>query len=76
LWLVFKWTFFNILLIDSLTPSASAHEPQIIELGHLIFHHGRAVSQFPAEVLIVSGSNGDYSAIHDLAQCQNLEGDR
>lgn len=58
----------------ALTSSAASHKAQIIKLGHLILHDGRAVPQFTAEVLIIASAYGDNGAVHDLAQCQDLEG--
>jgi hypothetical protein len=61
---------------DSLTSSAPADEPQIVELGDLVLHDGRRVSQLGAVVLVVAGLDGDDGAVADVAESDHLEGDR
>ena len=57
------------------TSSRSADEAKITELGHLIFHHGRVVTQFAAVILIVACPNCNDCAISDFTQCHHSEGD-
>lgn len=42
-----------------LSSSATTNESQIIELGDLVFHDSRAISQFTAAILIVASSDSD-----------------
>lgn len=59
-----------------LTTTASAHEPQIVEFGHLILHDGRAVAQLAAPILVVAGPNGDNGAVADVGQRDHFECNR
>ena len=57
----------------SLTSSRPADEPEIVELGHLVLHDGRAVPQLGAVVLVVARSQCDYRPVRHVAQRDHLE---
>lgn len=59
-----------------LASSASADESEIVELGHLVLHECRVILELGAEILVVSGLDGDQGAIADLAESNHLERDR
>jgi len=61
---------------ETLTSAAPADEPQVVELGHLVLHHRRAVAQLRTVVLIVARPHGDHRSVHDVAQRDDLEGHR
>lgn len=56
-----------------LTSTASADEPQVVELGDLILHQSRRISQLGAAVLIVTSANGHKGAVAHLAESHDLE---
>ena len=60
-------------LIMFLTSSGSADESEVVELGHLVLHDGRAVPQLGAVVLVVAGAERDDGAVVDVAQRDHLE---
>lgn len=47
------------MIHGTLTSSATTNESEIIELGDLVFHDSRAISQFTAAILIVASSDSD-----------------
>ena len=69
-----KKELFNVLSDQRLTSATSADEPKIVELGHLVLHQSRRVSQLSTAVLVVTSTNGDQSAIADFAKSHHLEG--
>ena len=60
--------------VETLPSPAATNKPQIVELGHVVLHHGRVVPQFPTEVLVVPRPEGDHGAVVDLAEGDHLEG--
>lgn len=69
---------FQTLVIDGdretrLTSTASADEPQVVELGYLILHQSRGISQLGAAILIVTGAHGHQGTVAHLAESHDLE---
>ena len=62
--------------VETLPPPAPPDKPEIVELGHVVLHHGRVVPQLPTEVLVVAGPEGDHGAVANLAEGDHLEGHR
>ena len=60
--------------VETLAPSAPANKPEIVELGHVVLHDGRVVSQLSAEVLVVARPQTDHSPVADLAEGDDLKG--
>ena len=58
--------------VETLAPATSTNESEIIELGHIVLHDGSVVTKLTTEVLIISSSESDHSAISDLTQCYHL----
>lgn len=56
-----------------LTSSAATNESKIVELGDLILHDGRAISQFAEAVLVIARPNGDQGTVADFVKCNDLE---
>lgn len=59
---------------EGLAASTAADEAQIVELGHLVLHHGLVVAHLPAVVLIVAGLDCDYGSVLDIVQGDHFEG--
>lgn len=66
----------NGKLTFGLTSAAPPDESEVIELGHLVLHHRRAVAQLRTVVLIVARPHGDHRSVHNVAQRDDLEGHR
>ena len=60
--------------VETLPSPTPPDYPQIVELGHVVLHHGRVVPQLPTEVLVVAGPEGHHGTVGDLAEGDNLEG--
>ena len=63
----------KLVVFLSLTSARPPDEPEIVELGHLVLHDGRAVPQLGAVVLIVARSQGHYRPVRHVAQRDHLE---
>ena len=59
--------------VETLAPSAPANKPEIVELGHVVLHDGRVVSQLSAEVLVVAGAHRDEGAVGNLLEREHLK---
>lgn len=53
----------NWIKINQLTSSTSSYKSKIVELGDLILHHRRTVSQLRAVVLVVSSSHSHHCPV-------------
>ena len=54
--------------VEALAPAAAPDKPQVVELGHVVLHDGRVVTELATEVLIITRPQGDHRAVRDLAQ--------
>lgn len=60
-------------IYNGLTPSAASDEPQVVELGDLVFDQGGTVAQLGRTVLVVAGFERDGRAVRHLGQYDHLE---
>ena len=58
--------------IGLLTSSRPSDEPEIVELGHLVLHDGRAVAQLRTVVLIVARPQCHDRPVRHVAQRDHL----
>lgn len=58
---------------EALSPSTPAHEAQVVEAGHLVFHHGGGIPQLGRVVLVVSGHHGDQGPIRNITESDDLK---
>ena len=52
--------------VEALAPAAASNKPKVVELGHVVLHHGRVVAQLAAEVLVIPRPQGHHRAVCDL----------
>ena len=59
-------------LVCLLTSSRPPDEPEIVELGNLVLHDGRAVAQLRAVVLVVARTQSHDRPVRHVAQRDHL----
>lgn len=57
----------------TLTSSRPPDESEIVKFGNMVFHDGRAISQFATKIVVISGLDSDKGAIFNLIQGYDLE---
>lgn len=61
---------------ERLSAAAATDEPQVVEFGHLVLHHGCVVAKLSAPVLVVSGFDRDDCVVRNVVQSDDFEGTR
>ena len=59
--------------VETLPSPTSSDYPQIVELGHVVLHHGRVVPQLPTEVLVVAGPEADDCSVLHITEGDHFE---
>ena len=59
-----------------ITSSGSSDESEVTELGHLVLHNGRVITQFAAVILVVSSADGHHRPIRNFTERYHAEGHR
>lgn len=58
---------------SALTAPAPADEPQVVELGHLVLHHRRAVPELRTAILIIPGTHCHQRPIAYITECHHFK---